>query len=133
MQNRINDWISISVQFEKDYKNLNLSQLQIGYVENLKSIKSIDSIIDQENLFKSLQKSLTQIDSEELSEKERLDYNLLQYETKLNLERISLLKKIITLEIDSISTNGLSTVANGKEWYAYFFKKWVDIEVTLGI
>ena len=90
MQNRINDWISISVQFEKDYKNLNLSQLQIGYVENLKSIKSIDSIIDQENLFKSLQKSLTQIDSEELSEKERLDYNLLQYETKLNLERISL-------------------------------------------
>ena len=99
----------------------------------MKSIKSIDSIIDQENLFKSLQKSLTQIDSEELSEKERLDYNLLQYETKLNLERISLLKKIITLEIDSISTNGLSTVANGKEWYAYFFKKWVDIEVTLGI
>lgn len=94
MQNRINDWISISVQFEKDYKNLNLSQLQIGYVENLKSIKSIDSIIDQENLFKSLQKSLTQIDSEELSEKERLDYNLLQYETKLNLERISLEKKL---------------------------------------
>jgi len=94
MQNRINDWISISVQFEKDYKNLNLSQLQIGYVENLKSIKSIDSIIDQENLFKSLQKSLTQIDSEELSEKERLDYNLLQDKTKLNLERISLEKKL---------------------------------------
>lgn len=46
------------------------------------------------------------------------------------MERIALEKKWVELEVDNIPDEGLSTIPMGKEWYAYFLKKWVDKEVT---
>ena len=114
----------------QEFKNLNLSPLELGYVQNIERLQSRDSILIQEQFFKSIQKSLRKTDFKAIPKNEKLDFAIIQYQTILNLERISLEKKWTESGKDSVSTNGLSTVSNGKEWYAYFLKKWVDIEAT---
>jgi len=125
-------WQSVSSRFQKDFKKLHLVNLQMGYVQNLESIQSLDSILLQENFFKNIEKSLSEIESRNLSTKDQLDFEIVQYETALNLERVALEKEWRTLRNNgaSINTNGLSKIENGKKWYAYFLKKWIDIEVT---
>jgi len=121
-------WLSLRNSFEEDYQKLDIPDLQLSYVGNLNNIKTKVSIVRQEQYFQDVQKSLSKINIDELSSKDKLDYELIQYETSLNLERIALEKKWIELNVANISDQGLSTIPMGKEWYAYFLKKWVDKE-----
>ena len=124
------DWTSVSQQFQKGYKALDLTPLQIGYVQNLKAIKNKNDILKQAQFFQSIEKLIQQIDPKQLTKKEFLDYLIINYELELNLERIALEKKWKESKTDSISQKGLASIPNGKEWYAYFLKKWVDKSVT---
>lgn len=128
--NQQSDWKSISSNFEEEFQKLKIPPFELGYVQNIEQIQNKDSLIVQEKYFQSIQKSLKKTDYKALLKNEKLDFEIIQYETTLNLERIGLEKKRTELCIDSVSKNGLSTVPNGKEWYAYFLKKWVDIEVS---
>lgn len=130
ISNQQSEWKSLSANFEKDFQNLNLSRFELGYVQNIEHLQSKDSLLIQEQFFKSIQKSFRKIDFKVLTKGEKLDFAIIQYETILNLERIGLEKKWTESGKISVSKNGLSSVSNGKEWYAYFLKKWVDIEVT---
>ena len=128
--NQQSDWKSIRSTFEEDFKKLKLSPFELGYVQNIEHIQNKDSLLIQEKYFQSIQKSLKKIALKSLLKDEKLDYAIIQYETALNLERIGLEKKWTELDIDSVSKNGLSTVPYGKEWYTYFLKRWVDIDVS---
>lgn len=129
-QNVSSDWLTLTTKFEKTFKALNIPELQIAYVDNLHAIKDEEAITGQEQFFLSIKKELAQINIERLSKKEQLDYKIIKYETSLNLHRIELEKRWIGLEVESISDMGLSTIPMGKEWYAYYLKKWVDQEVS---
>ncbi|TJY37810.1 DUF885 domain-containing protein [Pontimicrobium aquaticum] len=124
------EWDEFSQQFQQDFKKLSIAPLAMSYIENIKSIKSNDSIQYQESFFKYTEASLKKIKPELLTKSQWLDYELIKYETRLNLERINLEKEWKDLKIDSVSTKGIYNIPNGKEWYAYFLKKWVDEEVN---
>jgi len=120
---------AVRKDFVKNYIALQIPYHQANYVQNLKSIKPIENIIQQEIFFKTVEKQLTNVDARNLNEYERLDYHLMNYEVELNLERISLEKQWDnTIELDD--KKSIYTIENGKNWYAYLLKKWVDITVT---
>ncbi|WP_027076373.1 DUF885 domain-containing protein [Maribacter antarcticus] len=125
------EWEAFTEQFEKDYKKLRLPQIQLSFIDNIRLIKTIDSVLVQEELFESLEENLLKFNKNQLSEEHVLEYELMLYEFQLNKERISLEKEWLNSNRDTnISSSKIFDVPNGKEWYIYFLKKWVDIETT---
>ncbi len=124
------EWETISKEFIKDYKKLDLPGLELSFVENLKNISDKKSVQNQEEVFISLENNLQKIKKNQLSDQDRLDYEVLLYECELNLERIIIEKKWLNTIRDSIPATKIFDVSNGKDWYAYFLKKWVDKEAT---
>ena len=115
--------------FVQNYIALQIPYHQANYVQNLKSIKPIENIIQQEIFFKTVAKQLTNVDVKSLNEYQHLDYHLMNYEVALNLERIYLEKQWDD-KTDLDDKKSIYTIENGKKWYAYLLKKWVDITVT---
>ncbi|WP_394751029.1 DUF885 domain-containing protein [Spongiimicrobium salis] len=116
--------------FREGFEKWNLPPTQLSYVANLQSIKSEDSVIQQEVFFKKAASYLSEIHPEDLSKKNRLDFELMRYETEMNLLRIAQEKKWHDAQVQDISNSGIFLLPNGKELYTYFLKRWVGLEVT---
>lgn len=124
------DFKVVVENFKEGFKKLNLSSNQLSYVANLQAIQSKDSILQQELFFERTTKILQKINPEKLSKKNRLDFELIEYETKMNLLRITQEKKWSSLKVQDISDTGLFSLPNGKYLYTYFLKRWIGLEVT---
>ncbi|WP_420573881.1 DUF885 domain-containing protein [Kordia sp.] len=129
-QKTFSDWNTFETAFVKDFKRLHIADLQIYYVDNLELIQSKRNVAKQEKMFLAYQQALQSFDRAKLTKAQQLDYALVSYEINLHLERIQLEKKWLAIKPKRISTEGLQQVPMGKEWYAYFLKKWVDASVT---
>ncbi len=121
---------TVTKTFKEGYEKLNLPLNQLSYVVNLQTIQSKDSILKQEVFFQGFAKILQEINPESLPKKEWLDYELMQYETKINLLRINQEKKWCDLNIKKIPKTGLSKLPIGKSLYTYFLKRWVGLSVS---
>jgi uncharacterized protein (DUF885 family) len=119
-----------SAGFVSGYTSLNMPQLALSYVANVRNIKAPDSIQKQIDFFKGIRKKLAGFKPEQLTPAQRLDYGLIQYESNLNLERLDLEQQWVSNAPDTISAKGIFTIPNGKGWYAYFLKRWVSDDVT---
>ncbi|HEY4197208.1 MAG TPA: DUF885 family protein, partial [Mucilaginibacter sp.] len=126
-QQNFNDF---SKDFVKGYNALNMPQLELSYVSGLQHIGSIENVQKQEDFFKSVKMRLSSFNPNDLTSEQKTDYRLISYETGLNLERISLEKQWLKNKPDTISNKGIITIPNGKAWYAYLLKRWVNDEVT---
>lgn len=113
--------------FVKEYVSLNIAPLQISYVATLNGIKTIEDIINQEKFFFDIKEKLSHIDTIGFSNYEKIDYEILAYQTKLNLERVQLEKQWKPQTLDE--NQSIYSIPNGKKWYAHILKKWVDVEV----
>jgi len=111
--------------FDKEFRKLNIPNISLSYVNVLNNIGSAQELERQEQFFSKYQKQLDQIAVCELSEGEQLSHAVLSYEIDLNLQRIALEKKWLA---GNYSTEGkrIYDEPMGKEWYAYFLKKWID-------
>jgi len=116
--------------FKEGFEKLNLSPNQLSYVANLQSIQSKDSVLQQETFFLKTAIYLQKINPKKLSNKDRLDFELMEYETSMNLLRIAQEKKWNDLEIQDIPNTGLFSLPKGKDLYTYFLKRWIGLEVT---
>ena len=123
-----NEFKKLTYYFLKEYPNLNIAPLQVSYVATLNEIKTNNDIKNQEIFFLDIQRKLAQIDTIGLSSYEKINFQILEYETVLNLERIELEKQWKKIPLDD--SKSIITVPNGKNWYAYLLKKWVDKDVT---
>ena len=119
-----------SKDFVKGYNSLNLPQLELSYVSGFQHIGSVENVQKQENFFKSVKTKLAAFNPKDLTAEQKTDLQLIGYETDLNLERITLEKHWLKNKQDTISRKGIITIPNGKVWYAYLLKRWVNDEVT---
>lgn len=119
-----------SSKFVSGYKDLNLPDLELSYVSGLEHIGSAGSIKKQLEFFKSVQAELASYKPGELSPSQKTDYALIAYETKLNLERLALEQDWLKHKPVQIPASGIITIPNGKTWYAYLLKRWVNADVT---
>lgn len=116
-------------QFLEGFSTLEIPYLQVNYVQYLKSIASNENRKEQELFFKSIKQQLGSINPNNLDEYQRLDYHIMNYETGLNLERIALEKQWdYNTELDD--SKSIYSIDNGKNWYAYLLKRWVNAEVS---
>lgn len=116
-------------QFFESYTALQIPNLQASYVQNLKSIKPVKDIEKQEAFFKTIMQQLASVNVNSLGEYQRLDYYIMDYEIGLNLERISLEKQWdYKTQLDD--SKSIYSIINGKDWYAYLLKRWVNADVT---
>jgi len=119
-----------SKDFVSEYQSLHMPDLELSYVSGLEHIGSAVNIQKQLDFFRSIQSQLPAYKNATLNPSQKLDYELMKYETGLNLQRLALEQQWIKDRPAKISTGGIITVPNGKEWYAYLLKRWVSDDVT---
>ncbi|MCB0383239.1 MAG: DUF885 domain-containing protein [Psychroserpens sp.] len=120
---------AIRIDFVKRYTELEIPFLQIDYTQNIQAIKGADSIKIQVDFFQEFKEKLADIEAKALSEYQELDFNIMRYEVDMNLERLELERQWdSTTLLDN--SNSIVTIPNGKKWYAYLLKRWVNDLVT---
>ncbi len=117
-------------RFVKEYTSLNIPGLELPYVDDIKDIKSADSVNKEIDFFNAVKKEIGVFKISSLSPKQQEDYLQINYETDMNLQRLSLEKEWLAAKPDSISTKGVYTLPNGKKWYTYLLKRWLMDNVT---
>jgi len=127
-QNKKSD--AFSKKFVSGYNALHIPQLELSYVSGLQHIGKPDQVKKQFDFFRSVKTQLAAFDPKKLTPPQKTDYELIKYETGLNLERLGLEQEWVKNPPANISTDGIITVPNGKAWYAYLLKRWVSIDVT---
>jgi uncharacterized protein (DUF885 family) len=124
------DFDNLSRKFIAGYKVLHLADLDLSYAQNLQHIKPIANVDEQVVFFTDIRQELKTIDFHQLNVLQKQDYELMTYETGLNLERCKLERAWLSTPHHDITDSGLYKQVNGKSWYAYFLKKWVSANVT---
>jgi|GEM_PF-453087 len=124
------DWDAFADAFKSSYVAMELPSLQLSYAKNIEALQTEDQLISQRDRFQAALERLDVFEISSLSKKQRLDYQLIRYESQVNLERIELGLRWYELEVGAIPEGGLRGVPMGEEWYAYFLKKWVDASAT---
>lgn len=120
---------SLMKNFEKEYSELKIPELELSYVNNLKNVSSIDDLEKQKKVFKNYQALLQEYSIHNLSEDEQMTQAVVSYEIEVNLVRIELEKKWLANNYGIEGTRIFNEYL-GKEWYAYFLKKWIDKDLT---
>lgn len=126
----LSDWKNFTNDFTTTYTQFKFPLLAGSYIKNLEGIKSIEEIEKQEKFFLNIQNELLAYKADEFPQKDWLDYQIIKYETNLNLERVAIEKQWVKLKPDTITDKGIYHVPLGKKWYSYFLKRWVDTEAT---
>lgn len=123
------DFQALTNSFETEYQQLNIPFLQLSYESNLRAIPSKKALAQQTEFFKEFKDLLQNTEVNSLSEQEQITHVLLNYEIQLNLERLSLENQWKSKNYKA-NGKGLYNEPMGKEWYAYYLKKWVDKDIT---
>lgn len=121
---------NFSSSFVDGYKALNLPDLELSYAQNLKHIQSKTDIQRQQDFFEQMKKDLRIYAGQALSDQEEEDFEILVYETDMNLARIALEKKYMNRAPSVIPDNNLYSLPYGAEWYSYFLKRWTGADVN---
>lgn len=116
--------------FVAGYNELHIPQLELSYVSGLEHIGTAADVQKQLDFFTKVNTGLLAFKEDQLTQSERVDYQLIIYETGLNLERIKLEQDWLKNKPATNPTNGIINIPNGKAWYAYLLKRWTSANVT---
>lgn len=115
--------------FIENYNKLNIPAYAYDYKDYFQTIPNSDNVKNQEVFFKKLKSELGTYRRSSLDNKEKIDFDHLQYEIQFNLERIELEKDWIS-HGRIIPEGGLFSLHNHKKWYSYFIKKFTSLALT---
>jgi uncharacterized protein (DUF885 family) len=124
-----NDTEAFFDDFKKGFTELRIPNLTIAYADNLRAIKSPEEITRQTIFFRNIQKKIPSIKRQKLSPDQNLDLEIIEYETDLNLLRLRLEKDFAENRPAEIPAEDILKVKKGKDWYAYFLKRWIEKNV----
>jgi len=116
--------------FVAGYNELHLPQLELSYVSGLEHIGTAADVQKQLDFFVKVKAGLAAFKADQLTASEKVDYQLISYETGLNLERIALEQDWLKNRPVAVRTNGIINIPNGKSWYAYLLKRWTSANAT---
>jgi uncharacterized protein (DUF885 family) len=124
------DFAQFADKFVTGYQSLHIPDLELSYVSDFDDIKSADSVEIQIKFFSAVKTGLLAYKMNALTPAQQQDELQIAYETDLNLQRLALEKQWLANKPDSISTKGIYTVPNGRQWYIYLLKRWLTDDVT---
>ncbi|RKE94807.1 DUF885 domain-containing protein [Ichthyenterobacterium magnum] len=116
--------------FIETYEKFQIAPLQLSYVSNFNAIKTYTELATQEGYFNYVSRELKRYNVLDFNDADMLDYQIMKYETELNLERIKLELDWLKNKEKLNEKKSLYYLPNGKKWYVYYLKKWVDASVN---
>lgn len=122
-------WEKLVLDFTDEYEQLDISPLRIAYMDNLRAIRGSESRRAQAELFADLRAGLRAFDRNLLTPGQQVEYDLLTYYLALNEARLQLEEDWWPTRPKSLPETGLASVPGGKQWYAYYLQRWLDISV----
>lgn len=123
------DFQAVERDFRSGYEALDVPAFGLAFVDNLAAIAPPAEVMRQTVFFKKMAIDLRSIDPAVLTAEQYRDYRVMVYETELNLARLELETTWNETRPEEVPLGGLSNIPNGKAWYRYFLKKWVDLSV----
>lgn len=115
-------------RFDRDYGTLNIPPGNYDYRQEMSAIPGLEHLDRQTAFFKSMRERLGQIDRAKLAPYDRLQYDHLDYEIRLNLERLALETAWRQSPAAAIPNDGLSTLDKG--WYRYRIRFFTSVDVS---
>lgn len=117
--------------YASGYEKLGIPDLQLSYVENLRALVGNTDIARERTFFSKMRQRLALLDLAQANSCQALALREIQFESDLNLQKLSLLDKFVNGGGQrDISESGLYSMRMGKEWYAYFLKRWLTVDTT---
>ncbi len=115
--------------FAQDYRELGLTGRSLSYADNLQRIQEKVGLEKQRSLFEQAALTAQSIQEAELSPKQRLYFKQWLYEIALNQQRIALELKYVAARA-KVTHDGLLQQHLGKEWYRYFLKEFLSLDIS---
>ncbi|GAB5526594.1 MAG: hypothetical protein Roseis2KO_44660 [Roseivirga sp.] len=123
------EMLSLLKDFEKRYGQFAIPGLTLDFKVNLRNELQTLQNQEQKDFFSGILERLGHIDKTQLSEDLHLDFGILDYEARLNLERLALLEK--PGEYSKIAQlESIYQLTQGPAWYAWFVKKWTGTTMS---
>lgn len=122
-------WDSFTQSFTKEYSALGLRGLSLSFVMNLDQIASPETLEKEEAFFQRMKQEIAAFDTSDFTTTQLLEYHLLRYQISLHQERLTLEQAWAQNPPKGFSHESLAYLPKGKDWYTYFLKSWVDIQV----
>lgn len=116
----------IRFQWAATWPQLEIPYLRLDYQAFLNANLQSESLKEQEAFFSTIQQALKSIDTNNLSATDRLDFEIMSHETRLNRRRLTLIAETTS----SFKGGGLYDETNGKAWYTYLVKHWTSTGLT---
>lgn len=113
-------------QWEERWSGLDIPTLQLAYHHFINQNLQTRTLKAQTSFFESMAAQLEKVRDDQLGPKDRLDWNLLRYETTLNLQRLKLIEKTR----GKFQKGGIFKGPLGKQWYAYLIKHWTSADIS---
>jgi uncharacterized protein (DUF885 family) len=117
-------------EFEKEYEKQQIPDFGFEYRENFRAIANLEKIASQKQFFERYQNELKQIDRQVLRHSSRYDYDQLEYELALNLERLRLEEQFRKSKNQTIPVSGLAALENGAAWYQFYIRYYTSTSLT---
>jgi uncharacterized protein (DUF885 family) len=118
-----NDWAQ---HFVLDYRQLAIPQHSLSYVDNFASMQDLAGIRRQKAFFTRAGKELHLLARQGLRPDFKYEYDVIDYEIQLALERLALEQDYRQHAPGTIPTGGLLQVRNGQAWYRHYIKRWTS-------
>ena len=115
-------------QFDQGYAALEIPGGSYNYREEIEAIPDLAHIGRQFVFFEKIQAGLQHIKREKLSVNDRLQYDHLDFEIQLNLERVALEKAWREAPPAAIPADGMSKLPKG--WYQYRIHSFTSVYIT---
>ncbi len=121
--------LSLLREFEKQYDQFAIPTLTLDFKVNLRNQLQTQHNQEQKDFFSNILNKLEHIDKTKLSSDLYLDFGILDFEARLNLERLVLLEKSGEYSgIDKLES--IYQFTSGPAWYAWFVKKWTGTNMS---
>jgi uncharacterized protein (DUF885 family) len=121
---------SFFADFKSGYQALNISPVNLSFVDNFRSVKTEKEISRQTEFFQKFSRRIKTIERKNLSAKRQIDLDLIEYEIRLNSERLELETTFVKNKPENLAVRSILEIPNGDKWYRYLLKRWVDRSVT---
>jgi uncharacterized protein (DUF885 family) len=115
--------------FAKVYRSFNIPELRLSYAENFQNIQPEYELQRQTEFFQQIRNALSVYEKDSLTTDQQDIFDLIDYETDLNLQRLALEKKWIRIKPGAIPTNNFHAIPNDSAWYIYYLQKWLGAKV----
>jgi len=119
----------LKAEFTKEYTTLMLPEDTYDYRTYFSTIVTPEGIERQDNFFRRWDSAFHKAGKEKLNKEQKTCHAAIAYEIDLNRQRIALEKTWIN-EGRHTPENGLYKLANHKEWYQYFVRKYTSTDIT---